>query len=70
MSDFLEQWDEACSLARRVGTPILLTAFVGAETVDGKFVDGLLTPWKSIARTMHPAFMQPKPPKYDPERDK
>jgi len=62
-SRFLEQWDEAIEGA-------LLHNTTGKVSVLDEDPEGGRYPIARLAgRTMHAAFMQPKPRKYDPERD-
>jgi hypothetical protein len=62
MSAFLREWDAAIRGALIQGKPGRI--FVFEPNPDGPGQVGRL-----VGRTMHPAFMQPKPRKYDPERD-
>jgi len=57
MSEFLKVWDEAIRQAQERGYPSMVFKRIPEfGTV------------KVAARTMHPAFMQPKVPKHDPRR--
>ena len=64
MSDqtsFLERWDWAIATARVYGECERLWASWHDD--EGRYN------LRCVARTMHPSFMAPVPPKYDPRRD-
>lgn len=58
MSEFLKLWDKAIEKARESGSCVTLYK-----------QSHMLSESRPIARTMHPSFMAPPAPKYDPERD-
>jgi hypothetical protein len=76
MSEYLKKWDLICDQAREEGIEIYM---VGPEVnvairpavSNSGYTSGLywVNARPTIAKTMHPSFMQPKVPKHDPERD-
>jgi len=63
-SRFLRMWDDAIEEATLHHSQGTVYEF------DDDPEGGPYPVLRVAARTMHAAFMQPKPPKYDPERDK
>lgn len=59
VSDFLNRWDEALDMARRSGEVVYMGSVVYITERAMKVNRGHKD-YAFIARTMHPAFMQPK----------
>lgn len=67
MSEFLKAWDRAIVAAHDYGKEACVVRNGGLHIWRWPLAHGITG--TVVARTMHPSFMQPKQPKYDPRRD-